>query len=415
MKVFVRIEKLAQIRGIEKKIVSGLEMSDLPEISNAWLAVKDGVIEDFGNMESFDPKRFEHYERIDCEGKMVLPTWVDSHTHIVFASWREQEFGDRVRGLSYEQIAERGGGILNSAAKLRSASEDALFESAKERLDNVISLGTGAIEVKSGYGLDVDSELKMLRVIKRLSEASPIPVKATFLGAHAFPMEYRDRQDAYVDLIIEEMLPQVAAEGLAAYMDVFCEKGYFSVEQTERLLSAGIEYGLKPKVHVNQFNIIGGIEACVKHKAVSVDHLEVLNEQDLAVLKGSNTIPVALPSCSFFLGIPYTPAREIMNAGLPLALASDFNPGSTPSGNMNFVVSLASVSMRMTTAEAINAATLNGAACLELSDELGSITRGKRANLMVTAPISSLDFIPYNFGQPSIEAVYINGERFEKS
>lgn len=412
MKVLKHIERLAQVRTSGETIIKGQDMAELPEIESAWLAIRDGKIEDFGAMSDFDDARFATYESVDCSGKIVLPSWVDSHTHIVFANWREQEFGDRVRGLSYEEIAARGGGILNSAAKLHTASEDELFESAWERLDNVIRLGTGATEVKSGYGLSVDSELKMLRVIKRLKDVSPIPVKATFLGAHAFPMEYRENQDAYVDLIIQEMLPQVAEQGLAEYMDVFCEKGYFSVTQTERLLEAGAAHGLKPKVHVNQFNIIGGVKACVDHQALTVDHLEVLNEQDLDVLKNSETIPVALPSCSFFLGIPYTPAREIMDAGLPLAIATDFNPGSTPSGNMNFVVSLASIKMRMTTAEAINAATLNAAACLELSDELGSITKGKRANLIVTERMSSLDYLPYNFGQPSIDTVYINGEEY---
>jgi len=385
-------------------------MNELPGLKNAWLAVSEGKIEDYGSMDSFDASRFSTYESIDCTGQMVLPTWVDSHTHLVFAEWRNQEFEDRINGLSYHEIAERGGGILNSANKMATADEDVLFEEALQRLQDAIRQGTGAIEIKSGYGLTVEAELKMLRIVKRLQEASPIPVKATFLGAHAFPLAYSDKKEEYVDLIINEMIPAVASQNLATYIDAFCEEGYFSVDQTERILEAGAKYGLKPKVHVNQFNVIGGVEVSTKYNAISVDHLEELNNDDIEALKSSQTIPVALPSCSFFLSIPYTPARELMNADLPLALATDFNPGSTPSSNMNFVLSLACIKMKMTPQEAINAMTLNAAAALELSDEVGSITKGKRANIMVMKPVPAISFLPYSFGNSHIDKVYINGE-----
>lgn len=410
MKVFKNIKELVQIRLTNKSIVRGLEMSDLPALKNAWLRIENGKIKDFGSMSEFDSLDLSNTETIDLNGKSVLPTWVDSHTHLVYAKNRDQEFVDRINGMTYEQIAERGGGILNSAKMLAEASEDELFWSAFARLQKVIKLGTGAIEIKSGYGLTPETELKMLRVIKRLKEISPIPIKATFLGAHAFPAHLKSTPEVYVNQIINEMIPAVASEKLAEYIDVFCEKGYFDVDQTNRILSAGLSHGLKAKVHVNQFNIIGGIEASVKHNAISVDHLEVLDQNDIEILKNSNTIPVALPSCSFFLQIPYTPARQIMEAGLPLALATDYNPGSTPSGNMNFVVSLACIQMKMTPEQAINAATINAAAALELSEELGSITPGKRANLIVTQEIDSINYLPYSFGENCIDSVYINGE-----
>lgn len=412
MKLLVNIKQLVQVRTQDERLLHGTDMNRLPLLSEAWLAVRDGIIEDFGEMHTLDNRRFAAYERIDLSGKTVLPTWVDSHTHLVFADWREQEFTDRISGLTYEQIAERGGGILNSAEKTEKATEDELFWSALQRLAAFIRMGTGAIEIKSGYGLSLESELKMLRVIARLKEVSPIPVKATFLGAHAFPMLYKHRQDAYVNLVVNEMLPAIAAEGLADYIDVFCEKGYFNVEQTCRIMDAGTQYGLKAKVHVNQFNAIGGIQACVERGALTVDHLEIVEPDDIRAMLSGHTIPVALPSCSFFLGLPYTPARQIIDAGLPLALASDFNPGSSPSGNMNFVVSLGCIKMRMTPHEAINAATLNAAACMEAGNAVGSITPGKRANFIVTTAIPSLDFIPYSFGQSCIDKVYINGEAF---
>ena len=413
MKLFFGIENLAQIRSLDVKIVRGKEMADLPIIINAWMATKDGLIEAFGSMDEFDESRFSDYEKIDCKGCSILPTWVDSHTHLVFADWRADEFEDRIKGLSYEEIANRGGGILNSAIKLQNADVQELYKSASARLMQIIAMGTGAIEIKSGYGLTLDSELKMLRVIKRLKAEFPIPIKATFLGAHAVPSTYNGDTDKYVSHIINEMIPAVASENLADYIDVFCEKGYFTVNQTIKIMEAGAKHSLKSKIHVNQFNSIGGIKACVDHNAISVDHLEVMNSEDFDALENSDTIPVALPSCSFFLGIPYTPARDIISRGLPLCLATDFNPGSTPSGNMNFVVSLACIKMNMTPSEAINAATINGAAALEISSEIGSITVGKRANFIITKEIKHLAEIPYHFGAPLIQDVYINGEKFK--
>lgn len=412
MKIFKNIKQLAQIRASDEQVIKGTEMANLPVLENAWLRIKDDLILDFGGMAEFDELEKEGYDIIDVEGQCILPTWVDSHTHLVYANTREQEFVDRINGLSYEQIAERGGGILNSATMLAKASEEELFWAAFERLKAVIKLGTGAIEIKSGYGLTTETELKMLRVIKRLKEVSPIPIKSTFLGAHAFPAYLKGTPEVYINQIIHEMIPAVAEENLAEYIDAFCEKGYFDTAQTKRILEAGAKHGLKAKVHVNQFNIIGGIETCVNANAVSVDHLEVVSEEDIQILKNSNTLPVALPSCSFFLSIPYTPARQLMNAGLPVVLATDFNPGSTPSGNMNFVVALACIKMKMTPEEAINAATLNGAAAIELSNDVGSITPGKKANLILTKKISALSYLPYSFGENCIESVYINGELF---
>ncbi|GAB5538426.1 MAG: imidazolonepropionase [Salibacteraceae bacterium] len=411
MKLFIEISSLLQIRESSEEIVRGRQMDEIPSIENAWLAVNNGLIEDFGPMATLNQDRFNDYEIVSCKGQIILPTWVDSHTHLVFAQWREKEFEDRIQGLSYEEIAARGGGILNSARALDDASEETLYSEAMLRLNRLISMGTGAIEIKSGYGLSMDSELKMLRVIKRIKETAPIPVKSTFLGAHAFPEKYQNNKEGYVTEIIEDMLPEIKRQNLAEYIDVFCEKGYFDLDQTERILKAGKTIGLKAKVHVNQFNAFGGVKTSVDQRAISVDHLEELADNDVESLKASATIPVALPSCSFFLSIPYTPARRLMNANLPLALATDFNPGSTPSGNMNFVVSLACIKMGMTPNEAINAATLNGAAAIELSNEIGSITIGKRANLMVFNPGVNKAFIPYSFGQSSIDSVYINGEK----
>lgn len=413
MIVFTHIKSLLQTRTEPTLVVKGRAMKILPHINNAWMSVRDGKIEGFGSMDDFQPSDFDGYEVIDASGRFVLPAWVDSHTHLVFADWRNQEFEDRIKGLTYQEIAERGGGILNSAQKLNEQSEDQLYDAAFARLQGLIIKGTGAIEIKSGYGLNLEAELKMLRVIKRLRENVPIPIKATFLGAHAFPEDFKHRQDEYVNHIIEVMIPEVASQKLADYIDVFCEEGYFSVAQTERILSAGMAYGLKPKVHVNQFNAIGGIEACVKHKAVSVDHLEVLDDRDLRALKGSSTIAVALPSCSFFLEIPYTPARALMENDIAVALATDFNPGSTPSGNMNFVFSLACIKMKMTPEEAVNAMTINAAAAMEISDRCGAITSGYLANFIVTERINALSFLPYAFGEGHLSAVYISGEKVE--
>jgi imidazolonepropionase len=405
--LIINIKELIQVRekGISK--VSGVEMSVLPTIKNAFLVIENDVISAFGSMDNCPKTSVD--SKIDATGKMVLPTWCDSHTHIVYAGNREQEFVDRINGLTYEEIANRGGGILNSAKKLNETSEDELYNQSKERLEEVMKLGTGAVEIKSGYGLSVEGELKMLRVIQKLKANYPITIKATFLGAHAFPLEYKENHKGYIELIISEMIPQIAKEQLADFIDVFCESGYFSVEETEQIMAAGIQFGLIPKIHVNQFNAIGGIKAAVKYNALSVDHLEVMNPEDIEALKNTETMPVALPSCSYFLSIPYTPAREMISAGLPLALATDFNPGSTPSGNMNFVVATACIKMKMTPEEAINAATINGAFAMGISETHGSITIGKKANIIITKPITSLYQLPYAFGSNLIETVIIEG------
>lgn len=407
-KLFINIKELIQIRDKSISKVSGKEMNYLPTLKNAFLLIEDDLIVDFGEMKYLTPQKADTI--IDCKGKMILPTWVDSHSHIVYAGNRENEFSDKIKGLSYEEIAKKGGGILNSAKKLQETSETELVKQASKRIEEIIKLGTGAIEIKSGYGLTVEAELKMLRVIKKLKKEYPIKIKATFLGAHAFPFEYKNNHEAYIDLIIDEMLPNIASENLAEFVDVFCEKGYFNVSQTHRILEASKKYGLIPKIHVNQFNSIGGVEVSVNNKALSVDHLEIITDEDIKILQGSNTMPVALPSCSFFLGIPYTPARKIIDAQLPLALASDYNPGSTPSGNMNFVVSTACIKMKMTPEEAINAATINGAYAMNIHKTHGSITIGKKASFNITQEISSYAFIPYSFGNILIEDTYINGQ-----
>lgn len=409
--LFKNIKELIQIRDPEIKKVDGLEMKELPSIKDAWLLIEDDKIVDFGSMESFPENNTAKI--IDASGKLILPTWCDSHTHIVYAGNRELEFADRINGLSYEEIANRGGGILNSAKTLQETPEDEVYLQSSARLEEVMKLGTGAVEIKSGYGLTEEGELKMLRVIKKLQQHYDIPIKSTFLGAHAIPTEYQSDPEKYMDLVINEILPKVANQNLAEYIDIFCEKGYFSVEDTHKLLSAAKKYGMKPKIHVNQFHAIGGIKAGVEHKALSVDHLEVMTNEDIESLKNTETMPVALPSCSLFLSIPYTPARKILDAQLPIALATDFNPGSTPSGNMNLVLSLACIKMKMTPEEAINAATINGAYAMELSDVVGSITKGKKANLIMTKKIPSYTFLPYAFGSNNIDTVYINGKAID--
>lgn len=391
--------------------VSGAEMAVVPSIKNAFLILEDDFIADYGSMEDCPNISADIF--IDATDKVVLPTWCDSHTHIVYAGNRVLEFVDRINGLSYEEIANRGGGILNSAKKLNQISEEELYNQSKLRLEEVMLQGTGAVEIKSGYGLTVDGELKMLRVIKKLSQNYPIKIKATFLGAHAFPSEYKDNHAGYIDLIVNEMLPKIASEKLADYIDAFCETGYFSVEETEKIMDAGKKHGLIAKIHVNQFNAIGGIAACVKHNALSVDHLEVVTEEDIEVLKNSETMPVALPSCSYFISIPYTPARKMLDAGLPLALATDFNPGTTPSGNMNFVLATACIKMKMTPEEAINAATINGAYAMGISETHGSITVGKKANIIISKPVTSFYQLPYAFGSNLIDEVIIEGKRIQ--
>lgn len=406
--LLTNIKELLQVRETAPIKLSGKEMKELPTLKNAWLFINHGIIEDYGTMDKMGPH--QGFKTIDCHGKIVLPAWCDSHSHIVYAGNREQEFVDRINGLSYQEIAEKGGGIVNSAKKLQETSEEELYHQSATRLEEVMRLGTGAIEIKSGYGLTTDAELKMLRVAKKLSEKFPITIKTTFLGAHAIPTEYKNNKDGYLDLLCNEMLPKIAAEKLAEYVDVFCEEGYFSVADMERILSEGKKHNLIPKVHVNQFNSIGGIAAAVKHNALSVDHLEVLTDEDLEALKNSQTMPVALPSCSYFLSIPYTPGRKMIDAGLPLAIATDYNPGSTPSGNMNFVVATACIKMRLTPEEAINAATVNGAYAMGLSRSHGSITKGKTANLIITKPIPSYGYLPYAFGSNLIHSVIINGK-----
>jgi imidazolonepropionase len=406
--ILTNIKELLQIRDNSILKVAGAAMAELPSIKNAFLIIENDCILDFGKME--DCPKITSEKIIDASGKMVLPSWCDSHTHIVYAGNREQEFVDRINGLSYEEIANRGGGILNSAKKLHETTEDEIYKQSKIRLEEVIKLGTGAVEIKSGYGLTVEDEMKMLRVIKRMQNEYPIAIKATFLGAHAFPLAYKNNHQGYIDLIINEMIPTIATEKLAEYIDVFCESGYFSISETDQILKAGIAYGLQPKIHVNQFNAIGGVAVGVQNMALSVDHLEIMSKEDIEVLQNTDTMPVALPSCSYFLSIPYTPAREMINAGLPLALATDFNPGSTPSGNMNFVVATACIKMKMTPEEAINAATINGAYAMGISKTHGSITVGKKANLMITKPISSFYQLPYAFGSNLIDQVILNGK-----
>lgn len=394
------IKSLVGIRESHVELVKGSAMKILPSIEDAFLLIEGGVIKSFGgNNEA--PERAD--EVINATGKFVMPCWCDSHTHVVYAGSREQEFTDRIKGLSYEEMAKRGGGILNSANLLKKVSEEILFESAWERLEEMKLMGTGAVEIKSGYGLSYEGELKMLRVIKKLKEKSSITIKATFLGAHAYPAEFKTNHESYVSLLLNKLLPEISSEGLADFIDVFCEKGYFSAEETDRVLEAGVKYGLRPKVHVNQFNIIGGVQVSLKHNALSVDHLEYISNEDIKSLLASPTMPVALPGCSLFLNMPYTPARKIIDSGLPLALATDFNPGSAPSGNMSLVVSLACIQMKMTPEEAMNAATLNGAYAMNVADKLGTITIGKQAKIFITKPMPSLSFLPYSMGNNMVE------------
>ena len=408
--LFTNIKELVQIREITVDFLSGKEMNTLPTIKNAFLLVENGLISDFGLMENCPKTKLKI---IDATGKILLPSWCDSHTHLVYAGNREDEFVDRINGLSYKEISDNGGGILNSAKKLQETSETVLYNQSKVRLEEIIRLGTGAVEIKSGYGLTKSAELKMLRVIKKLKDKYPIEIKATFLGAHAIPFEYKNNKNGYLEMLIENILPIIQKENLADFIDVFCEKGYFSVADTKKILEAGLKQGLVGKIHVNQFTAIGGIQAGVEKDVLSVDHLEKMRNEDIEALKNTKTMPVALPSCSYFLSIPYTPARKMIDKGLPLALASDYNPGSTPSGNMNFVVATACVKLQMTPKEAINAATINGAYAMNLHNKVGSITKGKLANLILTKEINSYNFIPYSFGNPCIDKVFIKGKEIK--
>ncbi|KAB2918243.1 MAG: imidazolonepropionase [Bacteroidetes bacterium] len=411
--LITHIKSLYGVLSPDVTVKRGAAMADFAHIDNAYLLIENGIIKEFGEMaeleKSSNSQIINSSNQINAEGRLVLPTFVDSHTHIVFARTREEEFVMKIKGATYEDIAAAGGGILNSARRLQAATEDELFEAAWHRLQELISKGTGAIEIKSGYGLTVANELKMLRVVKRLKEKAPIPVKATFLGAHTYPADYKQNHEGYLQLIFDEMLPAIAAEGLADYIDVFCEKGFFSVEETARILEAGAKHGLKAKIHGNQLDYSGGVQVAVAHNAVSVDHLEHAGDAEIEVLKNSNTLPVGLPGCSFFLGLPYTSVRKLINAGLPVVLASDFNPGSSPAGDMRFITALGCIQMKLTPEEAFNATTINGAAALELSKETGSITVGKKANFIVTKPIPSLAWIPYAHQNNWIENVFING------
>jgi len=406
--LFINIESLLQVREPGGKILKGESMSNLPKIDMAFLRVKEDKIIDYGSMSSAPD--LITAEIIDCSGKFILPTWVDSHTHLVYSGHRENEFTDRIEGLSYEDIAQKGGGILNSAKKLQATSFEKLYAETEVRLKEIMQLGTGAVEIKSGYGLTADAELKMLKVIKTLKNNYTLPIKATFLAAHAVPKEYKDKKKTYVAMVIDTILPKVAKKGLADYIDVFCEKGYFDLKDTERLIKAGQKHNLKVKIHVNQFNSFGGVKLASRLGALTVDHLEELTEDDVLALREGKTIPVALPGCSFFLEIPYTPGRQIIDNNLPLVLASDFNPGSSPSGNMNFIVALACIKMKLTPEEAINAATFNASFALDLQDKIGSITRGKLANFIITKKIPSYRTLPYAFGSNCIESVWISGQ-----
>ncbi|MFI5219777.1 MAG: imidazolonepropionase [Bacteroidia bacterium] len=407
------IKSLVQTEQTPKEKVCGKDMKTLPCIDNAFLFVKEGRIEDFGemkNLEKSDVRRqTSEVNEIDAYGRFVFPTWCDSHTHIVYTGSRETEFVDRINGMTYEEIAKRGGGILNSAKKLNETFEEELYQSSWTRLQEVIKTGTGAIEIKSGYGLNVEGELKMLRVIKKLKEKLPLIIKSTFLGAHAVPKEFKNKKEKYIDLIINEMLPQIAEEKLADYCDVFCERNYFSKEETVKILKAALNYGIKPKVHANQLSNSGGVQAGVECGAISVDHLEFVGDEEINLLLHSQTMPTLLPGAAFFLNLSNSPARKMIDAGLPVAVATDCNPGSSPSGNMNFMISLLCIQYNMTPEEAINAATINSGYAMEVNNELGSIARGKKANFFITKEIPSCAFIPYSFTNNPVEKVFLNG------
>jgi imidazolonepropionase len=407
--IIKNISSLLQVRDYSIKKVAGKEMSILPSIENAFLKIEDGLIKSFGSMSDYIASDINNsYEEVDAKDGMVLPAWCDSHTHIVFADWRETEFRYKVAGKSYEEIAKRGGGILNSANVLNNTSEEILFERAMDRISEVIQYGTGAIEIKSGYGLSTKSELKMLRVIKEIKKHSPIQVKSTFLGAHAFPLEYKNNHEGYLKILIDEMLPAIAEDNLADYCDVFCDRGFFSAEETDRILKAAYKYGLKPKIHANEMDFSGGIQIGVENHAISVDHLECVDQSEIDCLLNSNTMPTLLPTTAFFLGLQYPPARKMIDSGLPIALATDYNPGSSPNGRMSFVLSLACSQMKMSPEEVINASTMNGAAAMELESVLGSITIGKKANIIITKPIKDIAMIPYRFGSDIIQKVIIS-------
>src|SRR6056297_3460649 len=410
MKLLIKnIKSLVNILDESTKYVAGENMQKLNCIQNAYLLIEEDQIADFGKMDKLNINDFDG-ETIDAEGRLVFPSFCDSHTHLVYAGSREIEYSDKIRGLSYEEIAKRGGGILNSAKLLHNTSEDSLYEQSLKRIDEITMMGTGAVEIKSGYGLTVEDELKMLRVIKRLKETTPVTIKSTFLGAHAVPAEYKGKQDEYVDMVINEMIPQVASEDLADYIYVFCDKGFFTVEQTDRILMAGLKYGLRPKIHANALDYSGGIQVGVKYDALSVDHLEFTGDDEIQALKNSETMPTLLPGAAFFLGMIDPPVRKMIDAGLPIALASDYNPGSSPSGNMKFIMSLGTIKLRMLPEEVIQATTINGAYAMGVNDEMGSITEGKKANVYITKKIPGYEFMPYAYTSHLIDQVILNGK-----
>jgi len=417
MKILItNIKELIQADQDQREKVSGAAMSQLPTLKDAFLFIDNGLIAGFGSMQEFTGSKIynaalqQEVRTLDAKGKMVFPSFCDSHTHIVYDGSREIEYIDKIRGLSYEEIAKRGGGILNSALRLQKASEQSLIDQALERLEEIKMYGTGAVEIKSGYGLTTESELKMLRVIRKLKELSPLTIRATFLGAHAVPAQYKGRQGEYVDMIINEMIPEVASEELADYIDVFCDKGFFTPEETDRMLMAGMKYGLRPKIHANELDFSGGIQVGVKYNALSVDHLEFTGEEEIKTLLHSDTMPCLLPGAALFLEMEYPPARHMIDSGLPVAMASDYNPGSSPSGNMQLVMSLGCIKMKMLPQEVIHAVTLNGAYAMGLQDELGTITVGKKANLFITKAIPTYAFMPYAYGSNKVETVIINGQ-----
>lgn len=414
MKTLIKnIKELVQVDDKARLLVKGADMAKLKTIKDAYLIIDGELIEDYGKMKDFTEDKMgdcDEYDEIDADGRMVFPSFCDSHTHLVYAGSREIEYSDKIKGLSYEEIAKRGGGILNSAALLHKTSEDELYEQALLRVHEIISQGTGAVEIKSGYGLNTADEIKMLRVIKRLKETTPLIIKSTFLGAHAVPAEYKANPDEYVDIIINEMIPQIAAEELADYIDVFCDKGFFTVEQTDRILMAGIKYGMQPKIHANELAKSGGIQVGVKYGALSVDHIEYTGDEEIEALLKSETMPTILPGAAFFLNMPYAPARKMMQAGLPVAIASDYNPGSSPCGNMKLMMSFACVNYKMLPEEALYAATINSAYAMGVSDVVGSISRGKIANLFITTEIPSIEFLPYAYGSDLIASVMLKGQ-----
>jgi imidazolonepropionase len=412
--LIINIKELVQVEKSPAGVVCGKDMKGIDSVKDAYLFIKSDKIKAFGKMADLS-KHPDYHEMmlsdtIDAAGRMVFPCWCDSHTHLVYPASRESEYVDKIRGLSYEEIARRGGGILNSARKLHETSEEELYQAAMSRLREIISFGTGAVEIKSGYGLNTEDEMKMLRVIRRLKENSPLAIKATFLGAHAVPMEYKSNPAEYVDLVINEMIPMVASEELADYIDVFCDRGFFSVEDSDRILNAGMKYGLRAKIHANELGITGGVQVGVKYNALSVDHLEHIGEAEMEALKNTETMPTVLPGASFFLGLPYSPVRKMIDAGLPVAMASDFNPGSSPSGNMQFILSMGCIKYRMLPEEAINAITINGAYAMGVEEELGSIAVGKTANVFITKEIPSLEYMPYYYGANKVEKVILRGK-----